>query len=74
MSNVTIYLQKHLTWEGSVSVTHYEIIVDSESDLPSDEYYFGADHKIAMGSIAWVITASEFYMYNSSHQWIKQTT
>lgn len=72
---ITVYNIKHLTWEGQTSVCHYELFVDQVSDLPNDVYYFSSDkgrYKIAQGSVAWVVTTHEFYMMDSSGNWIKQ--
>ena len=73
---ITIYNNKHLTWDGNVSINHYELFVDSALELPTakaDIYaLIGAGYKMAQGSLAYVVTTSEMYMLNSSGQWILQ--
>lgn len=74
---VTVFRNKHLGWANSaktISLNHYEIIVDNTNELPNNMYYFSPDHKMSQGSIAWVISESEFYMMNSQGTWILQNS
>lgn len=73
---VTVYKNHHVSWDGTASVNIYELFADSASDLPTDPYYFSTDaisYKIAQGSIAWIISTSEIYIYNSEGTWVLQT-
>lgn len=69
---VTVFNNKHLGWIGTTSLNHYELIVDDVANLPNDAYYFGPEHKMAQGSIAWIIASAEFYMFDSNGDWIPQ--
>ena len=74
---IQIYNNKHLTWEGTTSINHYELFADTVSDLPSDPYYFSSpdkgSYKMAQGSIAWVIDVSEIYMLDSGGTWVLES-
>lgn len=74
---IQIYNNKHLTWDGTTSINHYELFADTVADLPSDPYYFSSpekgSYKIAQGSIAWVIDVSEIYMLDSEGTWVLET-
>lgn len=74
---IQIYNNKHLTWDGTTSINHYELFADTVTDLPSDPYYFsspdGGRYKMAQGSIAWVIDVSEIYMLDSEGTWVLET-
>lgn len=73
---ISIYNCKHLTWLGQTSVAHYEFFADDVSDLPttpeSIEALIGPNHKIAQGSITWVISSATPYMYDSEGNWVAQ--
>lgn len=73
---VTVYNCQHMTWNGGVSVAHYELFADESSDLPTTtaeiEAIIGEKHTIAQGSIAWVVATSKVYMYNSEGEWVLQ--
>ena len=74
---IQIYNNKHLTWDGTTSINHYELFADTVSDLPSDPYYFSSpdkgSYKMAQGSIAWVIDVSEIYMLDSGGTWVLES-
>lgn len=73
---VTIYKNHHIKWNGTASVNLYELFADSASDLPTDPYYFSTDdakYIISQGSIAWIISTSEMYIFNSQGSWVLQT-
>lgn len=74
---IQIYNNKHLTWDDTTSINHYELFADTVTDLPSDPYCFsspdGGNYKMAQGSIAWVIDVSELYMLDSSGTWVLET-
>lgn len=72
---ITIYSNTHLGWQGNTSINHYELFIDSTSDLPSDPYYFSSEkgtYKIAQGSMAYDISTATMYMMNSSGTWVEQ--
>ena len=52
---IQIYNNKHLTWDGTTSINHYELFADTVTDLPSDPYYFSSpdkgSYKMAQGAI-----------------------
>ena len=79
---IFILNSKHKSWENTpsqespTSVNIFELIGDTASDLPTDPYYFSSPagrYKMAQGSLAWIISTSNFYMYNSQNQWVMQT-
>ena len=74
---IQIYNNKHLTWDGTTSINHYELFADTVTDLPSDPYYFSSpdksSYKMAQGSIAWVIDVSEIYMLDSGGTWVLES-
>lgn len=74
---IQIYNNKHLTWDGTTSINHYELFADTVTDLPSDPYYFSSpdkgNYKMAQGSIAWVIDVSEIYMLDSGGTWVLES-
>lgn len=78
---IFILNSKHKSWENTpsqespTSVNIFELIGDTASDLPTDPYYFSSPagrYKMAQGSLAWIISTSNFYMYNSQNQWVMQ--
>ena len=74
---IQIYNNKHLTWDGTTSINHYELFADTVTDLPSDPYCFSSpdkgNYKMAQGSIAWVIDVSEIYMLDSDGTWVLES-
>lgn len=73
---VTIYKNHHIKWDGTASVNIYELFADSASDLPTDPYYFSTDdakYKISQGSIAWIISTAEIYLFSSTNTWVLQS-
>ena len=74
---IQIYNNKHLTWDGTTSINHYELFADTVTDLPSDPYCFSSpdkgNYKMAQGSIAWVIDVSEIYMLDSEGTWVLES-
>ena len=74
---VTIFKNHHIRWEDNTSVNIYELFADSASDLPTDPYYFSNDndgrYKISQGSIAWIISTAEMYIFSSANTWVLQS-
>lgn len=71
----SVYRRQHMTWLGETSLSWFAIFIDTASDLPNDPYYFSTDtdkYKIAQGSLAYDISTTDMYMFNSSNAWVKQ--
>lgn len=74
---LSIFNIKHMYWEddNTTSVDHYELIVDTVSDIPQDMYYFSTEkgrYRIAQGSIAYVVSDGAVYICDSTGAWIEQ--
>lgn len=75
---VTVYNCKHLRWDNNISINHYELFADTDSELPTSdsdiEAIIGSGYKMAQGSIAWVIATGKAYMLDSTNSWVLQGT
>lgn len=61
---------KHLYFDGSNSVVRIKIHMDTADELPTATEFSGK--KLAMGSIAWVISTGDIYALDSNGNWQKQ--
>lgn len=72
---LSVHEVKHVGWDGTTAIRHYELFIDSASDLPNSVDYFSTANdpcRIAMGSLAYDISSSDMYMIDSSGAWILQ--
>lgn len=67
---MTIRSACFLKYQDGENIVRYEIDVDTAAELPET---IEEGTKIAQGSIAWVISAGEFYGMSSEGEWINQT-
>lgn len=62
---------KYRDEETKQPLVYFEFNCDEATDLPIGMI---EEKEIAQGSIAWVISAGEFYGYTSTGSWVNQTT
>lgn len=69
---ITILKERFRSFEEGRSVVTAEIAVDVRTDLPAAD---GIEGRIlSQGSIAWEISTGTLYGFNSSGEWIDQST
>lgn len=73
---ITVYKTEHLRWEGNISVDCYVMFADQTTDIPTSaaakRAVIGNEHKMAQGSVVYVIDTGEAYMMESDGTWKKQ--
>ena len=73
---ITIYKTEHLRWEGNISVDFYVLFADYATDIPTSiaakRAVIGNEHKMAQGTVIYVIDTGEAYMLETDGTWKKQ--